>query len=247
MRDDENPTDNTDDTTAADATTEPDAAAEPDVTSTKAKARTAAVTRKPATPEPRQTPSSTKAVVLTVLVMLLVIAAGTSGYFAVKYRGEVRSMQQADTDRARAEDIAGKYAVNAATMDFNDLAPWLKAMKTGVSDDLSKKYDGVAELVRQVMVPLRMQSTGTLLLAKVTAEVNGVYEVTSVIEVSAKSLQAAQGTQTTSAYKVSVDRNQNWLITSAGDSTSNTPLPSGSTPTVPQEQPVPAPTPAPGN
>ncbi|WP_343930799.1 hypothetical protein [Tsukamurella strandjordii] len=185
-------------------------------------------------------PRTGKAVALTVIVALLAVAAAVSTYFALDYRGQARDLQQSAADRARAEEIAGKYGVGASTLDFNDLAPWLRSMKDGVSDELAKKMDGIAETMRQVVTAVRLQSTGKLVVTKVTDEANGVYKVATVVDMSATSVQAPQGTVTTTAYVITVDRNQDWKITDYGNSLGNTPVPVGGAAPAPA-QPVPSP------
>ncbi|MDP0399672.1 hypothetical protein [Tsukamurella strandjordii] len=201
--------------------------------------------RKPAAPrnadsETAGAPRTGKAVALTVIVALLAVAAAVSTYFALDYRGQARDLQQSAADRARAEEIAGKYGVGASTLDFNDLAPWLRSMKDGVSDELAKKMDGIAETMRQVVTAVRLQSTGKLVVTKVTDEANGVYKVATVVDMSATSVQAPQGTVTTTAYVITVDRNQDWKITDYGNSLGNTPVPVGGAAPAPA-QPVPSP------
>ncbi|ADG80747.1 Mce-associated membrane protein OS=Tsukamurella paurometabola (strain ATCC 8368 / DSM / CCUG 35730 / CIP 100753 / JCM 10117 / KCTC 9821 / NBRC 16120 / NCIMB 702349 / NCTC 13040) OX=521096 GN=Tpau_4178 PE=4 SV=1 [Tsukamurella paurometabola] len=192
-------------------------------------------------------PGTTRAVALTLVITLLAVAAGVATFFALHYRGQVNDMEQAAADRARAEDIAGKYGVNAATVDFNDIAPWLQNLKSGVTDQVAKRVDGAAEVMRMVVVPVRLQSKGKLVGTKVSDEANGVYKVMVVIDTDATSLQAPQGTTTTTAYTITVDSNQNWLMSDIGNALSGgsgqgsgTSAPTGA-PTPPAEAPAPNP------
>lgn len=180
-------------------------------------------------------PATRSTVALTLVITLLTVAAMAAGFLAFRFHGQTQDLQRANADRARAEDIAGKYGVAAATLSYQDLAPWLKGLRTGVSDELATRWDGVAETLRQVLVPLQLESTGSLISAKVNGEAKGVYQVVTVVDVAAKSVQAPQGTVTTSAYTMSVDSNLDWKITAVGNPTSGSalPIPGGIAPTTP--------------
>ncbi|KXO93441.1 hypothetical protein ACFWXB_16040 [Tsukamurella tyrosinosolvens] len=194
---------------------------------------------RPSTPARREAHRrGTGTAVLTVAATALVSAAATSTYFAVDYHGKVRTIEQSAADRYRAESIAGTYAASASTVDFDDIAPWLAAIKKGVTDQVAKRFDGVAETMRQVVVPLRVKAKGTLVGAKVTEEVDGVYRVMAVVDVVATSLQAPQATTTTSAFTIVVDRNQNWLMSDVGNSLAATTTDSSSSASTPSAEPT---------
>ncbi|GAB3135652.1 hypothetical protein GCM10027289_29720 [Tsukamurella serpentis] len=163
-------------------------------------------------------PPAAAHVVRTVLVTVLVVAVLALSVLLFLQHRSLRSERAADADRARAEQIAADYAVKAATMDYRDLTPWLNAMKTGVTPELGKKFDAIADTMREVLPPLRMTTTGKALFGKVTSEVNGIYTVKVAVDVSSQNVQAPQGTVSTTAYGVTLDRGRDWIITEVGDS-----------------------------
>ncbi|WP_019201575.1 hypothetical protein [Tsukamurella sp. 1534] len=202
--------------------------------------------RAAAEPARAAAPSSTRTVALTVVVTLLAILAGVSTFFAFRYHGELRDTQQAAADRTHAEDVAGKYATSVSSPNYNDLAPWLSALKANASEDVAKRFDAIAETMRQILVPMRYVATGSkLVVTKVTNEADGTYKVTAVVEVSATTVVAPQGTVATTAYDITVDRDQDWKITDVGTQAGGFPgtgaAPGGATPSSPA-----APAPAPG-
>lgn len=176
---------------------------------------TARTAVRPVTPEPeRRAPSGTTRTVLATVVVVALVAVSVLLYLQTRTLDRER---QDAADRARAEQIASDYAVKAATMDYRDLTPWLNGVKAGVTPELAKKFDSILDVMREVVTPLRLTSSGRASFAKTTSEVNGIYQVKVAVDVSSQNIQAPQGTISTSTYSVSLDRNRDWIITEAGD------------------------------
>jgi hypothetical protein len=180
----------------------------------KPKARSAAPRRPADTEAARKAPTGTIRTVLATVVVVALVVVSVLLYLQTR---TLSSERQAAADRARAEQIAADYAVKAATMDYRDLTPWLNGVKAGTTPELSKKFDEIVDLMREVVTPLRLTSSGKASFAKTTSEVNGIYQVKVAVDVSTQNIQAPQGTLSTSTYAVSLDRNRNWVITEAGD------------------------------
>ncbi|CAM3287964.1 hypothetical protein [Tsukamurella hominis] len=159
-------------------------------------------------------PSGTLRTVLATVVVVALVAVSVLLYLQTR---TLDTERREAADRARAEQIASDYAVKAATMDYRDLTPWLNGVKAGVTPELAKKYDSILDLMREVVTPLRLTSSGRASFAKTTSEVNGIYQVKVAVDVSSQNIQAPQGTVSTSTYSVSLDRNRDWIITEAGD------------------------------
>ncbi|NKY61075.1 hypothetical protein HGA15_34090, partial [Nocardia flavorosea] len=115
-----------------------------------------------------------------------------------------------------AEQIARDYSVGAATVDFQNLDAWLGKLKTGTVPDLSAKFDSTAPALREILVPLRWQSSSTPITAKVTSEEDGRYTVNAFVTVTSTNAQNSEPVQTTVTYTVVVDRNADWKITDVG-------------------------------
>lgn len=200
---------------------------------------------------------------------VIVIAALVAGLvvFAVRdmqARDDLSSLRADLANRAKAEDIAGKYAVNAATLDYHDLTGWIASLKKGVSPELVKKYDVVGQSMQQVLDVLQVQTTANLVVAKTVNVADNIYNVQVVVETATKNAQMPQGSSSNVAYSITLDKNQNWLITQVGDPSNlvNSTLPglgqngapqngapqNGGQPgaPAPAPSPAPAPNPAPG-
>ncbi|WP_018177715.1 hypothetical protein [Jongsikchunia kroppenstedtii] len=192
---------------------------------------------------------------------VIVIAALVAGLvvFAVRdmqARDDLSSLRTDLANRAKAEDIAGKYAVSAATLDYHDLTGWIAALKKGVSPELVKKYDVVGQSMQQVLDVLQVQTTASLVVSKTVNVADNIYNVQVVVETATKNAQMPQGSSSNVAYSITLDKKQNWLITQVGDPSNlvNSTLPGLGQPGAPQNgaqsgapaPTAPAPTPAPG-
>lgn len=161
----------------------------------------------------------------------------------VSARSDLRSLETDQADRATAERIAGEYAVDAATLDYEDLTPWVSAMREGVSPELSRKYEVIGQAMEQILTPLRMKTTAELVTANTEDVAGDVYRVVAVVNVNTTTVQNPAGGSTVAVYTLVLDRAQDWLITDVGDPTQaiTDNLGSGA-----GENPPPAPAPAPG-
>lgn len=195
--------------------------------------------------------------VRTLLIGLVGLLVASGLIFGVvdnfRVRGQLNDIRSQQSNNAKAEQVAGEYAVRAATLDYKDLTPWAANLKKGVSPQLSKQFDVAVPAMQQILTPVRMSTTATLVSAKTTDVAGDIYRVTAVVEVTTKSLQTPDGASSLAAYVLTLNKADNWLITAVGDQASpgSPKLPgmpqqgqSGDQPTQPA-QPT-APNPAPG-
>ncbi|MFW0791220.1 hypothetical protein [Gordonia sp. CPCC 205333] len=201
---------------------------------------------RPVARTPRQVSLSVRTIVVAALILALVVALGVFIYRDVTARNDLNDLRTSVADRARAEDIAGQYAVNAATLDYRDLTPWIANMKKGVSPDLQKQYDLIGQTMEQVLTPLRMQTSANVIVAKTVNVAGNVFRVQAVVDVNTKTVQTPNGGNTTATYTLTLDRSKDWMITSVGDPTSAIPQalgganPTPATPTPSTSSPAPA-------
>ena len=138
----------------------------------------------------------------------------------VSARDDLEQLRAEQQDRNRAEQIAGDYAVHAATLDYKDLTPWISAMKTGVSPELQRQYDVVGSAMEQVLTPLRMQTTAALVSAKTIDVAGNNFRVQAAVNMDMKTAQLPGGSNTVAVYSLTIDKGNGWTITSVGDPTS---------------------------
>ncbi|MFF7940792.1 hypothetical protein ACFZC5_13855 [Nocardia gamkensis] len=119
-------------------------------------------------------------------------------------------------DREHAEHVAQDYAVGAATVDFQNLDAWLVKLEAGTTAELTAEFEATAPTLREILTPLRWQSTATAIAAKVTSESGGKYVVSTFVNVISKSAQNSDGALTTVTYTVTIDENAGWKIVDVG-------------------------------
>ncbi|MFX0578490.1 hypothetical protein [Nocardia nepalensis] len=81
---------------------------------------------------------------------------------------------------------------------------------------MSKKLTDAATSMGQIIVPLQWVSTSTPIAAKVTSSGSGVYQVATFVNVTTKNSQSPNPLQSTATYDITIDSNNNWLITNIG-------------------------------
>lgn len=173
-----------------------------------------------ATDKPRATHRQVSISMRGLIVVLVIAAlAATAGVFGWLYLGAIDQLS-AQSARAgnyqRAEDIAAKYAVKAAEMNYQDFGAWKANLVAGTSPELKDKLIKASDSMQQILAPLQWRSTAKPLATKVHSDVGGVYTVDSFVSVLTKTIQAPSGLQSTATYSVTVDSNAGWQITDVG-------------------------------
>lgn len=160
---------------------------------------------------------------LVVLLTISIVANGVlawrlhaSGKSAMGASASLSAAQEQATSRQRAEQIALGYAKGAAEMDYKDLQAWNRRLTSNTSPELTKKLKDAASSMEQIVIPLQWVSTPTPIAATMRSEHDGVFVVNSFISVITKTVQAPSGVQSTATYTVTVNKNDNWVITDVG-------------------------------
>jgi hypothetical protein len=146
---------------------------------------------------------------------LLLAAVVTMTWLYLDERGRIELQQREAADKQHAEQIALDYAVNAATMNFQDLNTWKSKLVNGTTPPLTDKLTKAATSMEQLLLPLEWNSTAQPLVAKVRSDTNGVYVVDTFVSVLTKTTQAPDNLQSTATYSITIDRN-NWQISDVG-------------------------------
>jgi Mce-associated membrane protein len=157
-----------------------------------------------------------RSLVVAVVIVILAGAVGTLAWLYVGAERKLDSQASESANNARVEKIALDYAVNAATMDFKDLQAWKVKLVAGTGQQLNDKLTKAAESMEQILVPLQWISTAKPLVATVRSSAGGIYVVDCFVSVQTKTVQASDPLQSTATYSVTIDSNQNWVITDIG-------------------------------
>ena len=159
---------------------------------------------------------SVRTLVTATAFVALVAAVAVMTWLYFGERGKVEAqLRQADNVQ-HAEQIALDYAVNAATMNFQDLNTWKGKLVNGTTPSLHDQLTKAATSMEQLLVPLEWNSTSQPLAAKVRSETNGIYVVDTFVSVLTKTTQAPDSLQSTATYSITIDSKNNWQISDVG-------------------------------
>ena len=164
----------------------------------------------------RRVSLSLRTLVTATAILALVAAVAVMTWLYFGERGRVEAQQQAAANEQRAEQIALDYAVNAATMNFQDLNTWKGKLVNGTTPGLHDQLTKAATSMEQLLVPLEWNSTSQPLVAKVRSDTNGIYVVDTFVSVLTKTTQAPDNLQSTATYSITIDSKNNWQISDVG-------------------------------
>lgn len=165
---------------------------------------------------PRRVSLSVRTLVVASAFVILLGAVGVMTWLYFGERAKVEAQVRQADNRHHAEQIALDYAVNAATMNFQDLNTWKGKLVNGTTPELHDKLTKAATQMEQLLVPLEWNSTSQPLVAKVLSDTNGVYVVDTFVSVLTKTTQAPDNLQSTATYSITIDSNNNWQISDVG-------------------------------
>ncbi|WP_241524328.1 hypothetical protein [Mycobacterium paraense] len=159
---------------------------------------------------------SASGLLYAALIAALVGALATFVWLYVDVRHELDAQARRSDGNAHAEKVALDYAVNAATMNYQDLNGWKTKLVAGTSPELNDKLSKAAESMQQILVPLQWTSSARPLIAKVRSNTAGIYVVDCFVSVQTKTVQAPDPLLSVATYSLTLDSNKNWLITDVG-------------------------------
>jgi Mce-associated membrane protein len=150
------------------------------------------------------------------LITMLVGALATFVWLYIDARRELDAQARKADNYSHAEKVALDYAVNAASMNFQDLNGWKAKLVAGTSPELNEKLSKAADSMQQILVPLQWTSNTRPLIAKVRSNTAGIYVVDCFVSVQTKTVQAPDPLMSTATYSLTLDSNKNWQITDVG-------------------------------
>lgn len=162
---------------------------------------------------------------LALSVILAILLAGNVVFGWLWHQSQITQRSavaeaaalRSDADsQHHAEQVALDYAKGAAQMDYRDIPGWTKRLTANTSPELTKKLQDAAASMEQIIVPLQWVSTPTPITATTRSQHDGVLVVNCFVSVMTKNTQAPDGIQSTATYTVTVDQNNNWVITDVG-------------------------------
>jgi Mce-associated membrane protein len=167
-------------------------------------------------PSSRRVSLSVRTLIVSVVILVLVAGVGVMTWLYLGERGRVEAQLRQADNYHHAEQIALDYAVNAATMNFQDLNTWKAKLVNGTTPTLNDKLTKAATSMEQLLVPLEWNSTAQPLVAKVRSDTNGIYVIDTFVSVLTKTTQAPDSLQSTATYSITIDSKNNWQISDVG-------------------------------
>jgi Mce-associated membrane protein len=164
----------------------------------------------------RQVSLSIRTLITSVVILILAAGVGVTTWMYLGERDKVEAQQTQAANYQHAEQIALDYAVNAATMNFQDLNTWKTKLVNGTTPALNDKLTKAAGSMQQILVPLEWNSTAQPLVAKVRSDTNGIYVIDTFVSVLTKTTQAPDNLQSTATYSITIDSNNGWQISDVG-------------------------------
>ncbi|GAA4400392.1 hypothetical protein [Tsukamurella soli] len=161
-------------------------------------------------------PSTVLTVLATVVAIAVIAVAILSSIMWWKKDGDLSAIKNQMADDAKAEQVAGDYAVGAATFDYHDLGPWTAALTNGVSPELKTKLDATTSAMNQLLQPLQWVSKASELDAVVSSHNGPVYKVNVYVRVDGTNVQTPTGRTVNVVYNVTLNKDANWQITDVG-------------------------------
>ncbi|ORW24337.1 hypothetical protein [Mycobacterium palustre] len=167
-------------------------------------------------PSRRQVSISIRGLLLGILVAALAVGVGVLAWLYIGAERQIDAQARQSDNKARAEQVALDYAVNAAAMNAQDLNGWKSKLVAGTSPQLKEKLSKAADQMEQILVPLQWNSTAQPIASKVRSSTGGVYVVDSFVSVLTKTAQGPEPLQSTATYSITIDSNKDWQITDVG-------------------------------
>lgn len=157
-------------------------------------------------------------VAVAVLCLAALVAMSVLAVLFTQRADELSAMQQRDRDEAAAETVAGEYAVGAATFSHNDIPAWAEALKAGTAKELESRFDVAVKTLTPLIQEVQWSQTAELITAT-TVDVRADRQFVVQVFVSTRmtSTQNPNGLNIITPYTITLDRDDDWLITDVAD------------------------------
>lgn len=165
---------------------------------------------------PRRVSLGVRTLAVAGLVLLLIASTATMTWLYFGQHSLMDAQHQKDANYQRAEKLSLDYAVNAATMNYQDMNTWKQKLVAGTTPALNAKLTKAGASMQQILVPLEWTSTAQPLVAKVRSDLNGIYVVDTFVSVQTTTTQAPDNLQSTATYSITIDTNSDWQISDVG-------------------------------
>ncbi|MBY6363890.1 hypothetical protein [Rhodococcoides corynebacterioides] len=159
-------------------------------------------------------------VVLAAVAVLAVIVAALAAWQWRSAAGALDAERAADADRAAAVDVARGYTERSLTYDHTNIDGFFAGVQEGTTDALRERFDGVREVLTQIMTDSQVVASGTVNAATVTAQDGNVYTVKVFATQTTQNLQQPEPGAVPTLLTVTVEKDgEQWLVSDYGADT----------------------------
>ncbi|MBM7416281.1 MULTISPECIES: hypothetical protein [Nocardiaceae] len=160
------------------------------------------------------------AIVATVVAVLATVAAVVAGVQWQSAHSALAAERGADADRATAENTARAYTERSLTYDHTDIDGFFGGVEEGTTDALRERFDGVREVLTQIMTDSQVVASGRVNAATVTAQEGDTYTVSVFATQTTQNLQQPEPGAVPTLLTVTVERTgDEWLVSDYGADT----------------------------
>ncbi|MGB3772917.1 MAG: hypothetical protein WBF79_10120 [Rhodococcus sp. (in: high G+C Gram-positive bacteria)] len=174
-------------------------------------------TDEPETPVEASPKSDRSRLLMIVAAVVAVIALVVAIIAVVQWRSAESALaadRAAAADRETAVETARAYTERSLTYDHNDLDGFFAGVQSGTTDELGQRFEGVREVLSQIMTESQVVATGTVNAATVTGESENAYTVSVFATQRTQNLQQPEPGDVPTLLTVTVEHTDDdeWLV-----------------------------------
>jgi Mce-associated membrane protein len=159
-------------------------------------------------------------VVAVVVAVIAVVAAVVAGLAWRSADSALTADRAAAADRQTAIDTARAYTERSLTYAHTDLDGFFAGVEDGTTDALKERFEGVRDVLSQIMTQSQVVASGKVNAATVTGQDGDTYTVSVFATQTTQNLQQPEPGAVPTLLTVTVQHDgDQWLVTDYGADT----------------------------
>ncbi|GGF95361.1 hypothetical protein GCM10007304_06540 [Rhodococcoides trifolii] len=159
-------------------------------------------------------------VVAVVVAVISIVAAVVAGLAWRSADGALAADRAAAADRQTAIDTARAYTERSLTYAHTDLDGFFAGVEDGTTDSLKERFEGVRDVLSQIMSQSQVVASGKVNAATVTGQDGDTYTVSVFATQTTQNLQQPEPGAVPTLLTVTVEHTgDQWLVTDYGADT----------------------------
>ncbi|MRH92742.1 hypothetical protein GFY24_35885 [Nocardia sp. SYP-A9097] len=153
-------------------------------------------------------------VIAVAVVAVLAVLLGIGWHSA---SGNLNALRTSDSDRDRAAEVAGDYAMRSLTYDYKNLPGFFDGVQRDTSEALRNKYTQAHDALTKIMTGAQVVATGEVVGTSVQAKGNDQYAVTVYAIQRTQNIQQTEPAAKPNLLVVTVAKSGgDWLVVDYG-------------------------------